>query len=93
LHAVVEDAREQHVAQADLQVLGIEAWIPLADGFVFVVEHADESLRALLHVTGTRIDVRLVDRAGGREIDVAEVRLVTRAGRRLGYVKSWHGAG
>ena len=42
LHAVVEDAREQHVAQADLQVFGLEARIPLADGFVFVVEHAHQ---------------------------------------------------
>jgi hypothetical protein len=81
------------VAQADLEVLGIEARVPLADGFVFVVEHADEPLRALLHVARPRVDVRLVDRSGGREIDVAEVRLVARSGRGLGYVKSWHGAG
>jgi hypothetical protein len=54
------------VAQADLEILGIEARVPLADGFVFVVEHADETLRAVLHVPGPRVDVRFVDRTGGR---------------------------
>ena len=48
LHAVVEDAREQHVAQADLQVFGLEARIPLAHGFVLVVEHAHQARRTLL---------------------------------------------
>ena len=48
LHAVVEDAREQHVAQADLQVFGLEARIPLADGFVLVVEHAHQADRRTL---------------------------------------------
>ena len=92
LHAVVEDAREQHVAQAHLQVLGLEARIPLAHGLVFVVEHAHQSHGHFFHVAGAGIDVGLVDGAGGRQLDVAEVRLVARPRGRLRNVKSWHGA-
>ena len=51
LHAVVEDARQQHVAQADLQVFGVEARIPGPDGFVLVVEHAHQA-------DGTRLPCR-----------------------------------
>ena len=93
LHAVVEDAREQHVAQADLQILGLEARIPLAHGLVLVVEHAHQADGHVFHVAGARVDVGLVDGAGGRQLHVAEVGLVARPRRGLRNVKSWHRSG
>jgi hypothetical protein len=53
------------VAQADLQVLGLEARIPLADGLVLVVEHAHQADGALFHVAGARVDVGFVDAPAG----------------------------
>ena len=93
LHAVIEDAREQHVAQADLQVFGLEARVPLAHGFVLVVEHAHQADRHLFHVACARIDVGLVDGAGGRQLHIAEVGLVARPSGWSRYVKSWHRSG
>ncbi len=40
LHAVVEDAREQHMAQRHLQLFGLEVRIPGTDGAPLVIEHA-----------------------------------------------------
>ena len=62
LHAVVEDARVQHVAQPDLQVFVFEARIPRTHGLVFVVEHAHQAGGAIFHVTRAGADLRPGDR-------------------------------
>ena len=93
LHAVIEDAREQHVAQADLQVFGFEARVPLAHGFVLVIEHAHQADRHLFHIACARIDIGFVDGARGRQLHIAEVGFVARPRRGLRYMKSWHRAG
>jgi hypothetical protein len=82
LHAVVEDAGVQHVPQADLQVFVVEPRIPGTDGLVLVVEHADQSGGAFLHLARTRVDVGLGDRSRGRQLDVRKVGLVSGPGRR-----------
>ncbi len=92
LHAVVEDAREQHVAQPHLQVLVFEPRIPGTHGFMFVIEYAHQPDGALFHVTRAGGNLRPGDAAGGRELDIGKVRFVARPGGRLRDVKSCHGA-
>ncbi len=51
LHALIEQAREQHMPQADLQFLWLQVWIPRADGHVILIQHPD-------HPGGQELDLR-----------------------------------
>ena len=76
LHALVEDAREQHVPQTDLQVVHFEVRVPRADRHVAVVEHAHQVDREIADVAHARVDVGPRHRTRGRGLEIAEVRLL-----------------
>ena len=88
LHAIVEDAREQHVPQPDLQVRGIEVRVPGADGPVLVVEHAHQVDRQVADVAHARVHVRPRHGAGRRGLEVAEIGGFARARVRLRRVQA-----
>jgi len=63
LHAIVEQAREDHVAQADLQILGIETRMPGTHRLAVVVEHTHEFHGEGFHVARARVDFGARDRS------------------------------
>ncbi len=50
-HAIIEQAREQHIPQAESQILGRDMRIPRTDGAMRVVEHANQPGRESSRVT------------------------------------------
>ncbi len=88
LHAIVEQARQQHVPQADLQVRGIEMRIPWPHRIAVVVEHPHQIDWQRTDVARTRVDVGPLHRAGGRELHIAEIGRFARSGRRMGQVQA-----
>ncbi len=82
LHSIVEQAGQQHVAQADLQFRRIEMRMPRAHRVAVIVEHAHQIERQRAYVPRARIDVGPRHGAGGRELHVAEIRGFAGPGRR-----------
>ena len=80
--------RQQHVAQAELQVRRREMRIPRPDGAMIVAEHAHHLVREGFGLRQRRGRVGPRHRAGRRELHVAEVRLLARAGGRSRNVQS-----
>jgi hypothetical protein len=68
------------VAQADLQLGRVEVRMPGPDRAVLVVEHAHHLDREVPDVAHSRVDVGAADRAGGRGLEVAEIRLFAGTG-------------
>ena len=79
LHPVVEDAGEQHVPQADLQLGRVEVRMPRTHRAMPVVEHAHELDGEMSDVADACIDVGPGDGTGRRGLEVTEVRLFARA--------------
>jgi hypothetical protein len=88
LHAVVEYARQQHVAQRDLQLGRLQVRMPRPDGAVLVVEHAHEAFREVADLAGGCADVRARDLARGRELQIAEIGRIAGTRRRLRHVQA-----
>ena len=80
LHSVIEQTRQQHVPQAHLQFLGLEVRIPGTYGTVIIAQHPHHLHRQVLDVAHTRLHVGTVDRSGRGDLNIAEVRLLARAG-------------
>ena len=80
LHAVIEEARQQHVAQADLQLRRLEVRIPGTDRAVILAQHAHHLDRQVLDLARRRGDVGRGTAPGGRDLHVAEIGLLPRAG-------------
>src|SRR6185312_9398799 len=88
LHAVIEETREQHVAQPHLQLFRLEVRIPGTHGASLVIEHAHQLAAEILDRPGRCLDIRPGHRPRGGEGQIAEIRLLTRAGRWAGYVQT-----
>src|SRR5688572_1026052 len=88
MHAVVVDARQHHVAQAELELRRREVRIPRPDGAVIVAEHADQPFREIFGLRERRVRVRALHGTRGRQLQIAEVRLLAGAGRDLRDVQS-----
>jgi len=73
LHSIVVQARQQHVAQADLQFRGIEVRMPRPHRIAGIVEYAHQIERQSTDVARTCIHVRSSHCAGGRELHIAEI--------------------
>ncbi|MNE44752.1 hypothetical protein D3C80_1389950 [compost metagenome] len=83
VHPVVEGARQDHGPQAAPQGVGVQAGIPGADGPTFVVQDADQAEGVIAHLGGRGAHVGAIDGAGGVQLQVAEIRRVAGAARRL----------
>src|SRR5204863_9994185 len=88
VHAVVEDARHDHVAQAALHGLDVEVRIPRTVRLVVFAQNADQRVGDVGGVLGRDVDVGAADLAGLRHLDVAEVGLVAGAVFGLGNVQA-----
>ena len=88
LHAIVEQAGQQHVAQADLQLRRLEVRVPGTHGHLVITQDAYQFFRELFDVPGRGGDIGPVHRTGGRQAEVAEIRLLPRACRRCGNVQA-----
>ena len=75
LHAGVEGAQRQHVAQAPDQLILGELGHPGADRLAFTIEHADDRVGEVADVLGIDIDRRALHRAGLGDHDMGEVGL------------------
>ena len=81
LHAVIEQARQQHVPQPNLQLLGLQVRIPGAYRALIVPEHAYHLHRELLDVARGCGHIRTLHRAGRGDANVTEVRLLPGPGQ------------
>ncbi len=87
VHAVVEDAHRDHVAQHLAQRLGIELRVPRADRAIVLAEHAHERGRQRVRLGRGRGDVGPRRGARGGNLQLGKVGLVAGAERRLGHVQ------
>ena len=69
VHAVVEDADRDHIAQHLAQRVGIELRVPGTDGLVVLTEDADERRRQRVSLGGGDIGVRARRAAGGGHLE------------------------
>ena len=88
LHAVIVEAREQHVPKAHLQFLRVEVRMPRTDGFVVVVQNPHQLDRQRAQVANFGTDLRPGYRSGGGQMDVAEIGFFARPGGRFGQVQA-----
>ena len=88
LHAVVEDPRQQHVAQRDLQVRGFEVRMPRPDRAMLLVEHAHEALGEIADLARGAAGVRARDLARGRKLEIAEIGRVAGTRGRFRHVQT-----
>ena len=86
LHTVVVDAQQQHVAQPGAQHLGFQPGVPVAHRAVLVVEHAHQRERQLAHIGRVAVDRWFQRFARLRQLQLAEVGLLTRPRRRFRHV-------
>ena len=104
VHAVVEDAHRDHVAQHLAQRLGVELGVPRADRLVVVAEHADERGRerdgfgrrarrrrgaARRRRRGSRCWRNRACRRGGNAARARAARAWARCGANWGPCRSW----
>src|SRR6185369_14131808 len=66
VHAVVEDAHRDHVAEHLAQRLGIELWIPRSDGLIVIIEYSDELCGQRMSLASRRSNVRTRSSSCGR---------------------------
>ena len=88
MHAVVVHARQHHVAQAELEVRRREMRVPRPNGAMIVAEHPHQPVRKIFGFRERRARVWPLHRTRGRQLQIAEVRLLAGAGRDLRNVQS-----
>ncbi len=78
LHAIIEQARQQHVPQPAAECLGRQPGIPRSDGAPRVVEHPDEFLGERHRVAHWDVDGRARHCARLGQAHVAKIRFLAR---------------
>ena len=88
LHAVIEEARQQHIAQPLLQFVGVEVRIPRAHRALLVIEDADQAggERAQIRQAGVGFGSRLS--AGWHQLYIGKIGRLARARRRVGHMQA-----
>jgi hypothetical protein len=87
VHAVVEDAHRDHIAQHLAQGLGIELRVPRTDGAVIIAKHADELPRQRVRFGRGSRRIGAGCAPCGGNAQVREVGRVAGAKARLGHVQ------
>jgi len=86
-HACVEDARLQHRAQAEAQLLRRQFGHPGADGIAVVVEHANQREGKVAGLDGLGVDRRSAHGAGGGKVQVGKIGVLSRPSGGLGHMQ------
>ncbi len=88
LHSIIEQPRQQHVAQPDLQFRGIQMRVPRPHGFAAIVEDAHQIERQRADVARSGVDVGSCHGARRGELHITEVGSFARPGGRTGQVQT-----
>ena len=87
VHAVVEDAHRDHVAEHLAQCVSVELRVPRTHGLVVVAEHADEVRGERMRFRRWSSDIGTRGSARRGNLQRREIRRVARPERRLGHMQ------